>query len=44
MVERDDICHDWTVAAVETLLTLPLLDLLYRAQTLHRRYPATAGI
>ena len=33
-----DIRHDWTVAEIEALLTLPLLELLYRAQTLHRRY------
>jgi biotin synthase len=34
----DDIRHDWAVAEIEALLTLPLLDLLYLAQTLHRRY------
>ena len=33
-----DIRHDWTAAEIEALLTLPLLELLYRAQTLHRRY------
>jgi biotin synthase len=38
MVERDDIRHDWSVAEIAALLSLPLLDLLYRAQTLHRRY------
>ena len=38
MVAPEDIRHDWTVAEIEALLTLPLLDLLYRAQTLHRRY------
>jgi biotin synthase len=37
-ITAEDIRHDWTVAEIETLLTLPLLDLLYRAQTLHRRY------
>jgi biotin synthase len=38
MVDNDDIRHDWTVVEIEALLALPLLDLLYRAQTLHRRY------
>lgn len=35
---RQDIRHDWTVAEVEQLLTLPFNDLLFRAQTLHRQY------
>jgi biotin synthase len=38
MVVPQDIRYDWTAAEIETLLALPLLDLLYRAQTLHRRY------
>ncbi len=28
--------HDWTVAEVKALYELPLLDLVYRAQTVHR--------
>lgn len=28
--------HDWTVAEVRALYDLPLLDLMYRAQTVHR--------
>jgi len=32
------IRHDWTAAEIEALLTAPLLDLLYRAQTVHRRH------
>jgi biotin synthase len=35
---EDLIRHDWTAAEIEVLLTLPLLDLLYRAQTIHRRH------
>src|SRR5262249_34279392 len=38
MVDPQDIRHDWTATEIEALLELPLLDLLYRAQTLHRRY------
>lgn len=34
----DDICHDWTTERVEEFYNLPLTELLYRAQTLHRRY------
>lgn len=30
--------HDWTVEQIQALLTLPLLDLLYQAQTIHRRH------
>jgi biotin synthase len=34
----EDIRHDWTAAEVRSLLDLPFPDLLFRAQTLHRRY------
>ena len=30
--------HDWTVAEIEKLLQEPLLDLVYQAQTVHRRF------
>lgn len=33
-----DIRHDWTRAEAEALLALPFNDLLYRAQTVHRRH------
>lgn len=33
-----DIRHDWSVDEVEALFALPFNDLLYRAQTVHRRY------
>ena len=29
--------HDWSVAEIEALLQTPLLDLVYQAQSLHRR-------
>jgi biotin synthase len=32
------IRHDWTTASVEALYHLPLTELLYRAQTIHREY------
>jgi biotin synthase len=33
-----DIRFDWTTESVETLYHLPLTELLFRAQTVHRRY------
>jgi biotin synthase len=33
-----DIRHNWTIAEIQDLLQQPLLDLVYRAQTLHRQY------
>lgn len=33
-----DIRHDWTTAEIQELLHQPLLDLVHRAQTLHRQY------
>jgi biotin synthase len=33
-----DIRYDWTIAEIQDLLQQPLLDLVYRAQTLHRQY------
>jgi len=33
-----EIRHDWTVAEIEALLALPLLDLVHRAQDVHRRH------
>jgi len=33
-----DIRHDWTTGRVENLYHLPLTELLFRAQTVHRRH------
>ena len=33
-----DIRHDWTTESVEALYHLPLTELLFRAQTVHREY------
>lgn len=33
-----DIHHDWTTERVEALYHLPLTELLFRAQTVHRRF------
>jgi biotin synthase len=33
-----DIHHDWTTERVEALYHLPLTELLFRAQTVHRKY------
>lgn len=30
--------HDWSTSEIETLLKMPLLDLVYRAQSVHRQY------
>ena len=34
----DDIRHDWTTDQVEALYALPLTELLFQAQAVHRRY------
>lgn len=36
--EPEDIRHDWTVAELFAIYGSPLLELVYRAATLHRRY------
>ncbi len=36
--DKDDLRHDWTTDEVGALFALPFNDLLFRAQTLHRRY------
>lgn len=33
-----DIRHDWTREEIEALFELPFADLLFRAQTIHRKY------
>jgi biotin synthase len=40
----EDIRHDWTTEDVEGLYGLPLTELLFRAQTVHRRYHDPAEI
>lgn len=35
---RPDLRHDWTREEAQALLALPFNDLVFRAQTLHRRY------
>ena len=32
------IHHDWTTESVESLYHLPLTELLFRAQSIHRQY------
>ncbi|MEX0730312.1 MAG: biotin synthase BioB [Aquisalimonadaceae bacterium] len=34
----DDVRHDWTQTEVQALFELPFNDLMFRAQTMHRRY------
>lgn len=36
--------HDWTLAEVRTIHDLPLSDLLYRAQTVHREHHAATEV
>jgi len=33
-----DLRHDWTLAEIEAFFALPLLDLVHRAQIVHRQY------
>ena len=35
---RQDIRHNWTLQEAQALLNLPFNDLLFRAQSMHRRY------
>jgi biotin synthase len=39
-----EIRHDWTAEEVEAIYRLPLTDLVYRSQTLHRRYNDAATV
>jgi biotin synthase len=43
-VPDDGIRHDWSTEDVESLYALPLTELLYRAQTVHRRHHDPAEI
>ena len=36
MTDTVDLRHDWSLEEIEDLLTLPLMDLLWRAQGVHR--------
>lgn len=36
--ETGSLRHDWSLAEVEALFALPFMDLLYEAQTVHRRH------
>jgi biotin synthase len=38
MFPGDDLRHDWTLEEVRALFALPFNDLLFRAQTAHRRH------
>ncbi|MCP1675219.1 biotin synthase [Natronocella acetinitrilica] len=39
-INDDDVRHDWCVDEVQALFDLPFMDLLFRAQTIHRRHHA----
>jgi biotin synthase len=43
-VDMSDIRHDWTTERVEALYHLPLTELLFRAQTIHRQHHDPASI
>src|ERR1700733_13931242 len=36
--QASNLRHNWTVEEIESILTRPLLDLVYEAQTVHRRF------
>ena len=40
----EDVRHDWTTEAVEALYHLPLPELLFRAQSVHRRHHDPAEV
>jgi biotin synthase len=40
----DDVRHDWTTEAVEALYHLPLPELVFRAQSVHRRHHDPAAV
>jgi biotin synthase len=37
-LEKSEIRHDWTVAEIESIYTLPFNDLIFKAHSLHRKY------
>ena len=37
-IKGGDIRHDWSLEEIKTILDLPLMDLLWRAQIIHRSY------
>jgi biotin synthase len=37
-ISRPDLRHDWSVEEVEALFALPFNDLIFRAQSVHRRH------
>ncbi|MCJ2027694.1 biotin synthase BioB [Methylobacterium sp. J-067] len=41
---RDDIRHDWTVEEIRAIHDAPLMDLVFQAATIHRRYNDPADI
>jgi biotin synthase len=42
--DPQDIRHDWTVAEIQAIHDLPLLDLVHRAATVHRAYNDPADV
>jgi len=40
----DAIRHDWTLSEVRAIYELPIPELVYRAQTVHRRYHAPSDV
>ena len=44
VTEAEDVRHDWTTEAVEALYHLPLPELVFRAQTIHRRHHDPAEV
>jgi biotin synthase len=42
--QSPELRYDWTVSEIETIYTLTLSELIFRSQTLHRRYHDSAEI
>ncbi|ATL47997.1 biotin synthase BioB [Chitinophaga caeni] len=43
-MEDLQIRHDWTLAEINDIYNMPLLELLYKAATVHRQYQATGEV
>ncbi len=42
--DYNDLRHDWTLAEIEALYSAPLPDLIFRAQSIHRRHHHSAQV
>ncbi|HEY0272763.1 MAG TPA: biotin synthase BioB [Chitinophaga sp.] len=43
-MQQEEIRHDWTLDEIKEIYNTPLLELVYRAATVHRQYQDTAEV